>query len=102
MLPYGNDLPLRFLQEPWLLDANALAAAGVKLGTDYPARVVDHIEAARAAKIKLTAIRAEAGYKTEAAGVFIRHGSRKRPTSIRKSKAVNAKKVAPKQLTFDL
>ncbi len=98
-LPELAKVPRRFLQEPWLLDANALAAAGVNIGADYPVRVVDHIEAARAAKIKLTAIRAEAGYKTEATGVFIRHGSRKRPTSNQKSKA---KKAETKQLTFDL
>jgi hypothetical protein len=69
-------------------------------------RIVDHVEAARAAKIKLTAIRAEAGYRTKAEGVFIKHGSRKRQPTSRKTKpiqaTVKAKENETKQLAFDL
>ncbi len=105
-LPELAKVPLSFLQEPWLLDANGQAAAGVKLGVDYPLRIVDHVEAARIAKLKLTAIRAEAGYRTKADGVFIRHGSRKRPTSNRKTDSAQpkakSKKIESKQMAFDL
>jgi deoxyribodipyrimidine photo-lyase len=105
-LPELAKVPLRFLQEPWLLDTQALEAAGVRLGSDYPSRVVDHIEAAREAKKMLTAIRAQAGYRTEATGVFIRHGSRKRPPSKKTPKLtqsnLSSKKNKTKQLTFDL
>jgi deoxyribodipyrimidine photo-lyase len=105
-VPELAKLPLQFLQEPWLLDKNALAAAGVILGSNYPSRVVDHIDAARKAKIHLTKLRAEAGYRVEAAGVFNRHGSRKRSFSNRQSKPTrsggNLTKRETKQLSFDL
>ncbi len=40
------------IHEPWLLDAAAQAAARVRIGTDYPAPIVDHAEArARALEV---------------------------------------------------
>ncbi len=33
------------VHEPWMLGTEAMAAAGVRIGTDYPAPIVDHPEA---------------------------------------------------------
>lgn len=44
-LPELARLPTRALHEPWAASAQELAAAGVELGTDYPAPVVRHDEA---------------------------------------------------------
>ena len=40
------------VHEPWLLDAAAQSAAGVRVGTDYPAPIVDHA-AARARALEV-------------------------------------------------
>lgn len=45
-VPELARLPDRAIHAPWQAGADALAAAGVRLGTDYPAPVVD-LEAAR-------------------------------------------------------
>jgi deoxyribodipyrimidine photo-lyase len=44
-LPQLARLPTRDLHEPWAASTQGLAAAGVELGTDYPAPVVQHDEA---------------------------------------------------------
>jgi deoxyribodipyrimidine photo-lyase len=98
-------VPLAFLQEPWRMDDALLAQAGLKLGVDYPVRLVDHALAAREARARLTQTRQLAGYRQEARQVFERHGSRKRQSARPKSEKTpeKAKKAAaPKsQLTFD-
>jgi deoxyribodipyrimidine photo-lyase len=42
-------LPDRLIHEPWQASANDLAAAGVTLGRDYPAPIVEHGGARRRA-----------------------------------------------------
>jgi len=44
-LPQLARLPTRTLHEPWAASAQELAAAGIELGTDYPAPLVRHEEA---------------------------------------------------------
>jgi deoxyribodipyrimidine photo-lyase len=44
-VPELAKLPPKFIHAPWLAPANALSAAGVELGRNYPAPVVDHAEA---------------------------------------------------------
>ena len=82
--PELAHLPLALLHEPWRADAPVAA---------YPARIVDHVEAARAAKARLTAVRRSEGYREAGQTVFVRHGSRNRPEP-------KAKKPSP-QLAFD-
>lgn len=41
-VPELSNLPLKFLHEPWKAPAAALREAGVQLGGNYPAPVVDH------------------------------------------------------------
>jgi deoxyribodipyrimidine photo-lyase len=104
-VPELSQVPLAFLQEPWKMDADCQQKSGCILGLDYPRPVVDPIEAARAARDRLTEVRRSAGYRTEAKRVFLQHGSRKRQTARRapapKPKAAPAKPAAQDQLILD-
>ena len=71
-------LPTVFLHEPWKMTVGDERMYDISLGKVYPTRLVDHVEAMRAARDRLTAIRKREGFQTEATKVFIRHGSRKR------------------------
>lgn len=44
-IPALAQLPIRYIHKPWLASAATLAAAGVKLGHNYPLPIVDHVEA---------------------------------------------------------
>jgi deoxyribodipyrimidine photo-lyase len=44
-VPELAKLPAKFIHAPWLGPASSLAAAGVTLGGNYPAPIVDHAEA---------------------------------------------------------
>ncbi len=69
-VPELAAVPHHLLQTPW--QARDAERRG------YPAPLVDHIAAARAAKARLTALRQTEGYRAAAIDVFQRHGSRKR------------------------
>lgn len=90
-LPELAGVPQGFGHEPWrLYPAPA-----------YPARLVDHVEAARAAKQAIHALRAQPDARNEAQAVFQRHGSRKRTRDrLAKGRRAQADDNAP-QLQFD-
>ncbi|MEM1858699.1 MAG: hypothetical protein QW300_05820 [Desulfurococcaceae archaeon] len=80
---------------------------GVRLGVDYPERLVDHEQAAREARERLSAVRRSAGFREAARAVYQRHGSRKRPPgddNPARTRAINARKAetAARQMTLDL
>ncbi len=75
-VPELGGLPVSFIHEPWRLDPESLKSAGLVLGDTYPVRLVDHVDAARAARDRMTAVRRENGFRTEAQGVNTKHGSR--------------------------
>jgi deoxyribodipyrimidine photo-lyase len=105
--PELSVLPTPFLHEPWRLTAVDEALHGVVIGRDYPARVTDHVEAARAARDRLSAVRRSSGFRSEAQRVYNRHGSRKR--TLRddhpaRTRAIAARKseAAARQISLDL
>jgi deoxyribodipyrimidine photo-lyase len=71
-VPELADVPLPFLQTPWLLDTEAQPA-------NYPAPIVDLAQSARLARERLTSIRKQPCYGAEAERIYFRHGSRQRP-----------------------
>jgi deoxyribodipyrimidine photo-lyase len=77
-VPELAHLPYALIHEPWRFDGQALKTAGAVRDEPYPARVVDHIKAARAARERLTAVRHQEEYSTEATRVYDQHGSRTR------------------------
>jgi len=47
--PELKNLPDKFIHAPFEANADVLAEAGIKLGRDYPAPIVDHARAREAA-----------------------------------------------------
>jgi deoxyribodipyrimidine photo-lyase len=56
-VPEIARLPDRWLHKPWEADAKTLAEAGVALGRDYPAPIVDHREARQRALAAFGSVR---------------------------------------------
>lgn len=77
-VPELAALPTEFLHEPWLAPETLLANRGVQLGVNYPARLVDHVEAARHARDRIYTVRADKTHRETARTIITRHGSRKR------------------------
>ncbi len=76
-LPALSGLPARYIHEPWTAPASVQANAGCVIGRHYPAPLVEHAAAARAAREQIYAVRRRAGYREEADAIQARHGSRK-------------------------
>ncbi len=96
-VPELGRVPLDFLHQPWLWQD-----AGSILGKIYPFPVIDHLDAAKAAREKIWAVRRQPGHRDIANAIQIKHGSRrsgiKRVSSRQKVKPT----ALTKQLTFDL
>lgn len=75
-LPELRDVPLSFLAEPWRMPTSMQARAGCVLGEDYPMPIVDAVQAAREAKVRLHSWRNQPDARAAAKVVFERHGSR--------------------------
>ena len=71
-VPELAAIPDKHLQEPWKAEN-----AGDVLGKGYPDRIVDHLEAAKEARQRIWAVRRGDDFRTEAAGIQQKHGSRK-------------------------
>ena len=71
-LPELHAVPDAHLQHPWTWDK----ASGL-LDKAYPAPIVDHLAAAKAARQKVWALRGGQAFRDEAARIQARHGSRK-------------------------
>ncbi|NEV62752.1 FAD-binding domain-containing protein [Thiorhodococcus minor] len=77
-VPELRRVPVDWIHTPWRMPAEVQAAAGCRIGADYPAPLVDHEAAARQARQRLQAKRREAGAREEGRRIYARHGSRKR------------------------
>ena len=73
-VPELADVPDRYLQEPW-----TWPEADTVIPRLYPARIVDHEQAARDAKSAIYALRREPGFRETSQAIVEKHGSRKRP-----------------------
>ncbi|MGL4240968.1 MAG: FAD-binding domain-containing protein, partial [Beijerinckiaceae bacterium] len=95
-LPELTHLPASLLHEPWRMSLGEQAMHGVRLGDAYPERIVDHEQAARDARERLSSVRRLAGFRPAAQQVYLRHGSRKRSfdnDDPEKTRAINARKA---------
>jgi deoxyribodipyrimidine photo-lyase len=106
-LPELQHLPAAFLHEPWRMTAADQRMHGVMLGESYPQRIVDHEQAARDARERLSEVRRLAGFRSAAQAVYVRHGSRKRTMTDdhpAKTRAINARKAdaAARQMLLDI
>lgn len=92
-VPALAGVPAALIHEPWKMDTAEQAAAGVRLGTDYPVRLVDPLSAARRAKERIYAVRKGDGFRAQADAIQAKHGSRKSglpPTGRRQRKPAAA------------
>lgn len=106
-VPELTILPTAALHTPWKLNVATLASAGVTLGETYPAPVIDHVLAARAARGRMTIVRHDAAFRQTARAVYVKHGSRKRTPgddNPARTRAIKSEKsrVADRQFSLDL
>ena len=92
-LPELQDVPDRYLQEPWLWEG-----AAELLDRRYPFPIVDHLAAAKEARQKIWSLRGGQDFREAAARIQNKHGSRKSglPMTGRKRR----KKPDPSQLSL--
>lgn len=83
------------IHEPWKLSPLELNEAGVRLGQDYPERVVIHLEAVRRAREVIREWRSRPEFRSESKTTLSRHGSRKR-----RHRATPRSARAPSQLSL--
>ena len=76
-LPALADVPAPMIHTPWLLSPLEQHDLGVVIGRDYPAPIVDHMEAARAARSRIWSVRSGPEYREAAAEIQRVHGSRR-------------------------
>lgn len=80
-VPELVGVPKRYLAQPETMPVGVQLASGCRLGKDYPVPIVEHLRAYREARSRVYAIRRTARARAEAARVYAKHGSRKRPRS---------------------
>ncbi len=86
-LPALARVPAAWVHEPWNMPPALQRETGCIIDRDYPAPRVDHVQAAREAKTRLTAWRRQPGMSALNRAVLARHGSRKRRVDERRPAA---------------
>lgn len=71
-VPELNDVPTRFIHEPWTWEG-----ASSVLGKTYPMPIIDHLAAAKTARQKVWAVRKGSSFRKNADAIQEKHGSRK-------------------------
>lgn len=101
-VPELSSLSGRALHEPWTLSPLEARERGFVLDETYPAPIMDHEAAARAARERLTRIRASDGFYEHQRAIYLKHGSRKSSRHTPKQGRAWVKKKPADQLEFDL
>lgn len=78
-VPELASVPDRFLPEPHRMTKMEQTMYGCSIGRNYPAPIVDHKTAYREASSRMHAFKKNDQVQTEAAKVYEKHGSRRRP-----------------------
>ena len=76
-VPELMNVPNRFIAEPHRMPESIQRQSGCRINCDYPAPIVDHLSAYRAAQKRMRAANLAAKATGSSARVFQRHGSRK-------------------------
>jgi deoxyribodipyrimidine photo-lyase len=75
-LPELTRVPDRWIHTPWEMNQDSQRLSGCVIGRDYPAPIVDHIAAAKAARKRMGSLRRGAA-REEGQTILRRHGSRR-------------------------
>jgi deoxyribodipyrimidine photo-lyase len=100
--PELATVPDLYIHTPWLMPREAEDAAGLVIGVDYPAPIVDHEIAIKAAREQIKKVRARDDVQADIERVLEKHGSRRgsNDRSRRQRKAAKSRKpdVSAEQL----
>ncbi len=80
-IPELRQVPDSWLPEPHLMPTSLQERFGCRIGTDYPAPIVDHRTAVAAARQRISAVKRAPSSRAESQRVLKKHGSRKRPAA---------------------
>jgi deoxyribodipyrimidine photo-lyase len=105
-VPELQGLQGDFIHTPWLAPPMILTQAGVVLGGNYPAPIVDFASAVREAQARMAAVHHSSGFGVKANAIQNAYGSRKSGmTAAQRGVRAKVKAVAPatdeQQLGFD-
>ncbi|MGY9014312.1 MAG: FAD-binding domain-containing protein [Rhodospirillales bacterium] len=100
-VPELKNVETAFIHEPWKMYPIDQKTAGCVLGKDYPEPIIDHIEAAQAARKTVYGCRSGSAFRDEASRIQAKHGSRKSglPATPRRRKKATSD---PAQFALDL
>ncbi len=76
-VPELEAVPVEYLAQPHTMPASLQQRTGVRIGRSYPAPIVEHLGAYRAARERIAALRRTPQAREEADRVLARHGSRR-------------------------
>lgn len=76
-LPELAAVPVEYLAQPHLMPGALQQRTGVLIRRTYPAPIVDHVTAYRAARERIAAVRRTTAARAEANRVQAKHGSRR-------------------------
>jgi deoxyribodipyrimidine photo-lyase len=90
-VPELAAVPTEYLHDPRQMPSMVALMVGFELGRDYPAPIVDPVEAYKQAKVRIFEWKRRPEAKAAAAEVFAKHGSRNRSPDQRKRDYQQAK-----------
>lgn len=91
-IPELREVTSTYIHEPWTMPMTIQQRYNCVIGTDYPHPIVDHIQAAREAKYKISQWRqSHPGFRQQAKAINQLHGSRRKSF---KSRSKSQKKQA--------
>jgi len=82
-VPELKNVPSMFIHEPWKMNLEEQTKYSCILGKHYPLPIVDHKEAVRMARDKISKVRKDDNYKAKSKNVYNKHGSRKKVKTVR-------------------
>jgi deoxyribodipyrimidine photo-lyase len=92
-LPELKHVSNMWIHEPWKMDGAMQEKAQCIIGKDYPLPIVDHADAVKIARMKISAVQKQSGFKGNARKVYKKLGSRKRPSKRRKTPPVDSNQL---------
>lgn len=95
-IPELASVPTAWIHEPWRMPSTTQDQAGITIGRDYPAPIVDHLESIALAKRKISEHRAKSHeYWSEVSAVNRKHGSRRRMANNPRPQKPKSPRLAP-------
>ena len=101
-VPALRDVPTPYVHTPWLMARNVQDRSGCRIGTDYPAPLVNHEQAAKRARRAIHRLRKRPDVRARARGVLDDHGSRRSANDRQGDRSASTTPAAPPQQSLGL